>query len=153
MAEVKETTPKAASVVATATTKKKGDEYLYAVGKRKTAIAQVRVYKKGDGSIEINKMDLKKYFPTAYDYEAVMAPLELVGQTEKLKVTVRVVGGGVHGQAAAIRNGIAKALIGLNPNFRKPLKKAGYITRDARKKERKKPGLKRARRAPQWKKR
>lgn len=132
---------------------KKKMEYLYSVGKRKTSIAQVRVYKKGSGKININKKDYTKYFPTFEYQEIVVAPLKIIGQLEKLDVSVKVMGGGVVGQAEAARNGIAKALIQLNPNFRKPLKKAGYLKRDARKKERKKPGLKRARRAPQWKKR
>jgi small subunit ribosomal protein S9 len=131
---------------------KKKFEYLYAVGRRKTSSAQVRVYKKGEGKITINNKPLETYF-SAVESEIVMSPLKLIGQFEKLDVTVKVLGGGTVGQAEAVRHGISRALIQLNPNFRKPLKKAGYITRDARKKERKKPGLKRARRAPQWKKR
>jgi small subunit ribosomal protein S9 len=133
--------------------KKKADDYLDAVGRRKTAVAQVRVYKKGEGKITINQRDFDKYFPTLQTQESVKAPLNIIGQADKLNVTIRVVGGGLIGQAEAVRHGIAQALIGLNPNFRKPLKKAGYLRRDARKKERKKPGLKGARRAPQWKKR
>ncbi|MFZ5365339.1 MAG: 30S ribosomal protein S9 [Patescibacteria group bacterium] len=133
-------------------TEKKRD-YLYAVGKRKTAIAQVRVYKKGDGKIIINKKEYQKFFPTDVLQEIISKPLDLIGQSEKLSVSVKVIGGGQKGQAEAVGNGISKALIQLNPNFRKPLKKAGYLTRDARKKERKKPGLRRARRAPQWSKR
>ena len=132
--------------------KKKGD-YLYAVGKRKTAIAQVRVYKKGEGTFEVNGMDIAKYFPTYELQEVVMSSLRLIGQDGKLNVTIKVSGGGKEGQAEAARHGISLALIQLNPNFRKPLKKAGFIKRDARKKERKKPGLKSARRAPQFSKR
>lgn len=131
----------------------KKQEYLYSVGKRKTSIAQVRVYKKGEGKFIVNEKDVNKYFPTAELQERAKAPLELVGQTDKLDVTVKVLGGGPTGQAEAVRHGISRALLLLNPNFRKPLKKAGYLTRDARKKERKKPGLKKARKAPQWKKR
>lgn len=131
----------------------KKQEYLYAVGKRKTSIAQVRVYKKGEGKFIVNEKEMKKYFPTAELQERAMSPLELVGQTDKLDVTVKVLGGGSTGQAEAVRHGISRALLLLNPNFRKPLKKAGYLTRDARKKERKKPGLKKARKSPQWKKR
>jgi len=131
----------------------KKQEYLYAVGKRKTAIAQIRVYKKGKGKIEINKKDFSIIYPAKTLQEVILKPLKLVGQEGKLDVTVRILGGGMKGQVEAIRHGISKALINLNPNFRKPLKKAGYLTRDARKKERKKPGLKRARRAPQWSKR
>jgi small subunit ribosomal protein S9 len=131
----------------------KKNEYLYAVGKRKTAIAQVRVYKKGSGKITVNEKDFKKVYPKDTFQEVILRPLELVGQNEKLDVTVKVYGGGVTGQTEAIRHGISRALIQLNPNFRKPLKKAGFLCRDDRMKERKKPGLKKARRAPQWSKR
>ncbi|MBT4722727.1 30S ribosomal protein S9 [Candidatus Falkowbacteria bacterium] len=145
---VKETEETAADSAA-----KKKVEYLYAVGRRKSAVAQVRVYKKGEGKITINGKDLDKYFPTKVLQDKLAAALKTAGQQDKLDVSVKVLGGGFSGQAEAIRHGIARALIQLNPNFRKPLKKAGYITRDARKKERKKPGLKKARKAPQWKKR
>jgi small subunit ribosomal protein S9 len=133
--------------------KNKKDEYLYSVGKRKTSVAQIRVFKKGEGNVEVNAKDFKVYFPKSEWQETVLSPLKMIGQDDKLNVTVKVSGGGIFSQAQAIRHGLAKALIQLNPNFRKPLKKAGYITRDPRKKERKKPGLKSARRAPQWKKR
>jgi len=132
---------------------KKKLEYLYAVGRRKTSIAQVRVYKKGKGDFTINGKEVKKFFGTLELKEKVLSALKTVGQADKLDVTVKVVGGGITGQAEAIRHGVSRALIQLNPNFRKPLKKAGYLTRDARAKERKKPGLKRARKAPQWQKR
>lgn len=133
--------------------KNKKRTYIYNVGKRKTAIATVRVYKKGEGRVEINGKDLTEYFKEAHLQEIAVAPLELVTQRKNVNVTIKVVGGGRKGQAESIRNGIAKALLELNPNFRKPLKKAGFLSRDARKKERKKPGLKSARRAPQWRKR
>lgn len=135
------------------TDSKKKQEYLYAVGKRKTSIALSRVYKKGTGKITVNDKKLEEYFPTSEDQEVIKSALKLIGQDNKLDISVKVFGGGVSSQAQACRHGISKALIQLNPNFRKPLKKAGYLKRDARKKERKKPGLKRARRAPQWKKR
>jgi small subunit ribosomal protein S9 len=131
---------------------KKKNEYLYAVGRRKTATAQIRLYKKGEGKITVNQKPIEQYF-TVEEQDIVKTPLKLIGQFEKLDVTVRALGGGKHSQAEAVRHGISRALIQLNPNFRKPLKKAGFITRDPRKKERKKPGLKRARRAPQWQKR
>lgn len=134
-------------------TAKKKEEYLYAVGRRKTSVAQVRVYKRGDGKVIVNEKPLDKYFGTKELVDTAISPLTLVGQLDKLDVTVKVLGGGSSGQADAVRHGIARALLLLNPNFRKPLKKAGYLTRDARKKERKKPGLKKARKAPQWKKR
>lgn len=132
---------------------KKKSEYLYAVGKRKTSIAQTRLFKKGDGKITINEKEFKKYFPTLEMQERVLAPLKLVGQNDKLDVSVKLIGGGIMSGAEAVRHGISKALLLLNQNFRKPLKKAGFLTRDARVKERKKPGKKRARKGPQWSKR
>jgi len=134
-------------------TNKKKSEYLYNIGRRKTSIAKVKVFKKGSGKIVVNEKDYQKYFPTVEQQERILGAIKLVGQVDKLDVTVNVVGGGVVSQAEAIRHGLSHALIQLNPNFRKPLKKAGFLTRDSRKKERKKPGLKRARKAPQWAKR
>lgn len=131
----------------------KKKSYIYNVGKRKTAVATVRLHKKGEGKVEINGKDLLEYFGEANLREIASSPLDLVTQRKNVNVTVKVAGGGKKGQAEAIRNGIAKALLELNPNFRKPLKKAGFLSRDSRKKERKKPGLKSARRAPQWRKR
>lgn len=133
--------------------KAKKRAYIYNTGKRKTAIASVRLYKKGTGEVDINGKKFDEYFKETYLQEIAVAPLELVTQRKNVNVTVRVKGGGKKGQAESVRNGIAKALLELNPNFRKPLKKAGFLMRDARKKERKKPGLKSARRAPQWRKR
>lgn len=131
---------------------KKG-EYLYGVGRRKSAIAQVRVLKKGKGQVVVNGKDYQKYFGTAEWQERVLSPLKIVGQADKLDISVKISGGGTAAQADAIRHGMSRALLLLNPNFKKPLKKAGFLTRDPRKKERKKPGLKRARKAPQWVKR
>jgi len=131
----------------------KKTEYLYSVGRRKSAVAQVRVLKKGKGQITINGKDYRQYCGTAELQEKVMSPLKIVGQADKLDVSIKVSGGGSSAQAESIRHGISRALLLLNPNFKKPLKKAGFITRDPRKKERKKPGLKRARKAPQWVKR
>lgn len=127
--------------------------YIYAVGRRKSATAQVRIYKKGEGEIIINKKKMQDYFKTANLQNIIYAPFKLVGQGEKLKIWAKVTGGGKVGQAEAIRHGVSKALLEINPNFRKPLRKQGFLTRDSRIKERKKPGLKRARRAPQWSKR
>ncbi len=135
------------------TSSKKKQEYLYAVGRRKSAVAQVRVYKKGDGKFTVNEREVNMYFPSAELQDKIKSPLELAGQNDKLTITVKVKGGGLAGQAEAVRHGISRALLLLNPNFRKPLKKAGFLTRDARVKERKKPGLKGARKAPQWTKR
>lgn len=136
-----------------ATVNAKKSEYLFGLGRRKTAIARVRVYKKGEGKVTINEKDLKIYCPTADLQGKVLSALEVVGQTDKLDIAAKVSGGGRVAQAEAIRHGMSRALLLLNPNFKKPLKKAGYLTRDPRQKERKKPGLKRARKAPQWTKR
>lgn len=133
--------------------KKNKKLYIYAVGRRKESSAQIKLYKKGEGELLVNGKKLAEYFPTEKLQGTVTSPLKVVGQGEKLKITAKVEGGGMTGQAEAIRHGISRALLEINPNFKKPLKKQGYITRDPRVKERKKPGLKRARRAPQWKKR
>jgi len=127
--------------------------FLAAVGRRKTAVARVRLIKNGKGAITVNGKPMEEYF-TVYELRnLVKAPLEVVGQAEAVDVSAKVLGGGMRGQAEAVRHGVSRALIQLNPTFRKSLKKLGYLTRDARKKERKKPGLKKARRAPQWSKR
>lgn len=127
--------------------------YLYGVGGRKTAIAQVRLYKNGNGTIAVNSKTLEAYFPY-FEYQLIVrSPLERVGQADKLDVSARVKGGGPHAQAEAVRHGLSLALTKLNQNFRKNLKKVSFLTRDARVKERKKPGLLRARRAPQFSKR
>lgn len=131
----------------------KNGSYISAVGRRKTAIARVRLVKAGKGTITINKWPTKKYFATFELDNIVKAPLSVVGLETGADISVIVQGGGLHAQAEAVRLGIARALIELNPTYRKTLKKLGYLTRDPRAKERKKPGLKRARRAPQWSKR
>ena len=126
---------------------------LNAVGRRKRASARVRLLKNGTGKITVNGKTLEAYFPTFTLQIIAKSALEAVGQTDKLDIESRINGGGHHSQADALRLGIARALIILNPTFRRALKKVGYLTRDARIKERKKPGLKKARRAPQWAKR
>jgi small subunit ribosomal protein S9 len=130
-------------------------EYFYAVGKRKTAVAQIRVYAKDKTShgITTNGRKLENYFATSRLQDVVKSPIVAVGQDGKLSVTVKVSGGGVSAQAEAVRLGISRALIKLDNTYRKALKDLGYLTRDARIVERKKPGLKKARRAPQWAKR
>ena len=127
--------------------------YLYAVGRRKQAIATVKLHKNGKGKITINGKIYSEYFPTEELEQIVSAPLKSVGQADKVDIEAKVSSGGKHGQAEAVRLGISRALVLLNINFKKNLRKAGYLTRDPRSKERKKPGLKRARRAPQWQKR
>ncbi len=132
---------------------KSKDKYTYAVGRRKSAVAPIRLFEKGKGDITINKKTAHDYLPDFNLQEIIYAPLKLVDLDKKVNISVLVRGGGKKGQAEAIRHGIARALDKLNQDLHKTLKIAGYLTRDARVKERKKPGLKRARRAPQWKKR
>lgn len=134
-------------------TMEKKKSYLYAVGRRKEAIATVKLYKNGKGHITVNGKLYSEYFSTDELRQIVSSPLRSVGQADKVDIEARVFGGGLRGQAEAIRLGIARALIQLNINFKKNLRKAGFLTRDPRVKERKKYGLKRARRAPQWQKR
>ncbi|PIR67067.1 MAG: 30S ribosomal protein S9 [Parcubacteria group bacterium CG10_big_fil_rev_8_21_14_0_10_36_14] len=127
--------------------------FLQAVGRRKSAIARVRVLKNGSGKATVNGKDIKEYFGSDFLVEIAFGALNNVSQLKKLDVSAKVEGGGKKGQAEAIRLGTARALLELNPVFRKNLRKVGYLTRDPRVKERKKPGLKKARRAPQWSKR
>jgi len=128
-------------------------KYVEAVGRRKTAVARVRLFTKGDKGIVVNERELKTYFPAQGHRNEVTAPLERLNITDKFWIVVQARGSGVHAQAQAIRHGLARALVKFNPDFRKRLKRAGFLTRDARMVERKKPGLKKARRAPQWQKR
>ncbi len=133
-------------------TKKK--DYIATVGRRKSSIARVRLHAKaGSGvSITVNDRNYDAYFNYPQWQEVIMSPLKLTGH-EMLPVTIKVQGGGINSQAEAIRLGIARALIVMNEEYRATLKKNGMLTRDPRVKERKKPGLKKARRAPQWSKR
>lgn len=131
----------------------KGGSFIPAVGRRKTSVARVRLIKNGKGAVTVNGRKMEQYF-TTYDLrEQVLQPLKVTGQETAVDVSAMVDGGGIRGQAEAIRHGLSRALVQLNPTFRKTLKKLGYLTRDARKRERKKFGLKGARRAPQWSKR
>jgi len=134
------------------TTSKKKVQY-WGTGRRKKAIARVRLVPAGDGAITINKKTIDEYFGLATLKYIVRQPLELVEATAKYDVIVNVCGGGYTGQAGAIRHGIARALLSAEPETRAALKKAGFLTRDSRMKERKKYGLKKARRAPQFSKR
>lgn len=126
---------------------------IWATGKRKTSIARVQFFSKGKGDIVINKKSVRKYFPLFELEQTVFAPLKLLKQENNFRFRIKVHGGGIRGQAEAVRLGISRALTLYNLDWRQDLKSAGYLRRDARKKERKKPGLKRARRAPQWAKR
>lgn len=132
---------------------KKTGKYVYAVGRRKTAIARVRLFPKGSGKFLVNNKDYAEFFPYFTWQENLEAPLEAVGQKGKFDVEIKVEGGGPLGQSEACRLGIARCLVEMDEGNRKPLRAAGYMTRDPRAKERKKYGLKRARRAPQWSKR
>lgn len=132
---------------------KRTGRYFYGLGRRKSAIAQVRLYEKGKGEIMVNNREFKEYFPLSALQTAIEAPLAETNMTGKFDVVAKVIGGGIKGQAESIQLGIARALIKYNEALRKPVKAKGYLSRDSRIKERKKPGLKRARRAPQWSKR
>jgi len=131
----------------------KTGRYIEDVGRRKTAVARVRLFTQGDKVFIVNDKPYEKYFPTFELQEIVSAALKKMKCFEKFRVVAKVMGGGVHAQAEAIRHGIAQGLVRFNPDFRKRLRRAGYLTRDPRMRERKKFGLKRARRAPQWGKR
>jgi small subunit ribosomal protein S9 len=126
--------------------------YYYGVGRRKTAAAQVRVYPSGGGAMVVNGRPVEEYFSRLADFQAVHAPLEAAGLSH-YTVTVQVRGGGPGGQAGAVVQGLARALVEADPDLRSVLRRGGYLTRDPREKERKKPGLKRARKAPQYTKR
>ena len=128
-------------------------KYLYGTGRRKSSVARVRVYENGTGSITVNGRDINDYFGLDTLKLIVNQPLITTDTVGKVDIVVTVAGGGVSGQAGAIRHGISRALILLNPEFRAALKAAGFLTRDPRMKERKKYGLKAARRAPQFSKR
>ena len=130
--------------------------YVYAVGRRKTAVAQIRYYaaaKSETLEIIVNNRPYVEYFNTFEQREAVIAPLKVVGKTEAIKISVLVSGGGLSGQADAVKLGIARALVEHDALVRPALKAEKLLTRDPRAVERKKPGLKKARRAPQWAKR
>ncbi len=127
--------------------------YFYGLGKRKTARAKVRVYVTGTGKITINGKDISEYITVAEFRRVVVSPLDLVNLSKKVDVSILTSGGGIRGQSDAMKHGISRALIEFDPNLRPTLKKEGFLTRDSRKKERKKPGLLGARRAPQFSKR
>jgi len=127
-------------------------KYYYASGKRKTSIASVRMFK-GSGEITINGRQINEYLPVKTLVGTLKAPLALTGAVKSFDITVLVQGGGISSQAEAIRHAITKALIEYDPLNKPALKKAGFLTRDSRVKERKKFGLKRARKGPQFSKR
>jgi len=116
-------------------------------------VARIRLFTLGEKGFLVNAKSLQQYFPTFELQQITQASLEKMKCLDKFRVSARVQGGGLHAQAEAIRHGIARALVLFNPDFRKRLKAAGFLRRDPRMRERKKFGLKRARRAPQWQKR
>lgn len=126
--------------------------FIAAIGRRKTATAQVRAYKKGTGVVVINNMKASQYFSKDIA-STIKDPVKLVGLDKELDFSIVVKGGGKNGQADAIKHGISRILVQINEELRPTLNAKGLLTRDARRKERKKPGLKRARKAPQWAKR
>lgn len=128
-------------------------QFYYGVGRRKAAIARVRLYP-GEGKITVNGKPSREYFGGRELYQTTMVePMRVTGTADRFDVVVTVVGGGVSGQAGAIRHGISRALVRFDEELRPPLKQGKFLTRDARVKERKKVGLKRARKAPQYTKR
>ena len=128
-------------------------QYQYGTGRRKSSVARVRLYENGIGAITINGRDIDDYFGLETLKLIVRQPLVSTDTVGKVDIICTVSGGGVTGQAGAIRHGISRALLSVNPEFRATLKAAGFLTRDPRMKERKKYGLKAARRAPQFSKR
>ncbi len=134
----------------------KKEKYFFAVGRRKTSVAQIKLYpsdKAGENDLIVNKKKMKEYFPILTLQNIFLSPLKATGNINKFKAAVAARGGGFRGQAEAARLGIARALVKYNPEYKKPLRNLGFLTRDARVVERKKPGLKKARKAPQWAKR
>lgn len=127
--------------------------YFEAIGRRKTAVARVRLLTRGEKAVIVNEKPYEKYFPGLELQQIIISSLKKMKALDRFRVSVKVKGGGFRAQAEAVRHGIARALVKFNPDFRKRLRRAGYLTRDARMRERKKFGLKRARRAPQWQKR
>ncbi len=128
-------------------------QYYEGIGRRKQSSARVRIFPGGTGQLVINEREGQEYLSRAGDYEIVMQPLTVIGQERGYDISVHVNGGGVSGQRDAIQLGLARALLKLDPDLKAQLRDAELLTRDARIKERKKPGLKRARKAPTYTKR
>jgi small subunit ribosomal protein S9 len=128
-------------------------QYYEGIGRRKESSARVRLMS-GSGKFVVNDRTAEDYFPRLGDLQLILAPLQTANETrEQLDISVVVKGGGVTGQTSAVQLGVARALLKMNPDLRAAMRKAGFLTRDARIKERKKPGLKRARKAPTYTKR
>jgi small subunit ribosomal protein S9 len=131
----------------------KSDRYFEAVGRRKTAVARVRLFTKGEKQFIVNGKTYQDYFPLIEDQDKATSSMRKMKCFDKFRVVVIVRGGGRNAQAEAVRHGTARVLVDFNNNFKKRLRKVGYLTRDPRMRERKKFGLKRARKSPQWAKR
>jgi len=131
----------------------KPDRYFEAIGRRKTAVARVRLFTRGEKQFLVNGKPYQEYFTLGADQQTVTSSMRKMKCLDKFKVTVMVTGGGRNAQAEAVRHGTARVLVDFNANFKKRLRKVGYLTRDPRMRERKKFGLKRARKSPQWAKR
>lgn len=127
--------------------------YFYSVGRRKTSSAQVRLYPEGTGRIVVNGKPVDEYFSRPQDLIALARPLNAAGHEDTFDITIVVRGGGVTGQSGAVSHGLARALVKYDEDLRTVMRRGGFLTRDSRMKERKKPGLKRARKAPQYTKR
>jgi len=135
------------------TTKIDVKKYIEATGRRKESVARVRIISAGKNTFSINSRSLEDYFPTEELKKIVHDPIEKSATGEKFSISVKVSGGGIHSQAEAIRHGFSRALLIFDGELRKSLKKSGLLTRDSRIKERRKFGLKKARKSPQWSKR
>lgn len=131
--------------------KETSEKYIEGLGRRKTSVARVRIVPASKTSIVVNEKDFDKYFLIKEMQNLVVEPLAEI--SDKLKINAKISGGGIHSQAESLRHGIARSLVKYKPELRKTLKKAGYLKRDPRAKERRKFGLKKARKAPQWSKR
>lgn len=131
----------------------KPSRYFEAVGRRKTAVARVRLWTRGEKEFLVNEKPYQNYFPILELQQIATDSLRKMKCLDRFRILAKVKGSGLHSQAEAIRHGTARALVLFNSDFKKRLRKVGYLTRDARMRERKKFGLKRARRAPQWQKR
>ncbi len=134
-------------------TKKHTEKYIEAVGRRKTAIARVRIFEAAKASFTVNNKALEVYFPTGQMQVTVKDPFTKLKLAAKFKVQAHIVGGGISAQAEAMRHGISRALLVYDQHLRKDLKPLGFLKRDPRAKERRKFGLKKARKSPQWSKR
>ncbi len=132
---------------------KKAKQYIEAIGRRKTSSARVRIEEAAKNSIVINEKDVLEYFPTKELQKVVRGVFDEVKPEKDFAISVKVSGGGIHSQAEAVRHGIARAIVEWNEEYKTTIKKAGFLKRDPRAKERRKFGLKKARKSPQWSKR